>query len=71
MKSIMKFMSKKSKHIHIIGAFLLALLGFASCSKPEEDPVNSKWDTPMTLYGTFPVSFQTDLPNSSDVQEVD
>ena len=64
MKSIMKFMSKKSKHIHIIGAFLLALLGFASCSKPEEDPVNSEWNTPMTLYGAYLTSYQENLPNS-------
>ena len=62
-------MSGKRTYIHIVGAFLMALLGFASCSKPEDDPVNSNWggsDNPYVLaYGPYPVSFQDNLQDPS------
>ena len=56
--------SASHKYVKVVLTALLALLGFASCSKPEEDPVNSEWNTPMTLYGAYLTSYQDNLPNS-------
>ena len=54
--------SASHKYVKVVLTALLALLGFASCSKPEEDPVNSVWDSPMSAYGTFPAAYQENLP---------
>ena len=64
------------KRLYLIGAFLLAGLGFSSCSKPEDDPFNDDWyytvpgvyayGTPMTAYGTIPAHFQDKSPEEPE-----
>ena len=49
-------------------AALLAALGFASCSKPEDDPINPYTTIPgVYAYGTYPASFQESLPSQDIV----
>lgn len=57
------------KRLYLIGTFLLAGLGFSSCSKPDDDPFNNDWYDHTTIpgvyaYGTMPVSFHD---NASEV----
>ncbi|MBR4168022.1 MAG: hypothetical protein IKR44_09460 [Bacteroidales bacterium] len=52
----------KTKTDRIIKGFLVAILaalGFASCSKPVDDPVYDDWSTTpgVYAYGTKPASF--------------
>lgn len=57
----MKIASKKFVKVGL--ATLLAALGFVSCSKPEDDPVNPEpWGIPgVYAYGTPPASYQESL----------
>ena len=65
-------MKIKSKRFVKAGlAALLAALGFASCSKPEDDPVNPYTTIPGAYaYGTLPSSFQEVLPSQNIVSEL-
>jgi hypothetical protein len=65
----MKIASKKFVKVGL--ATLLAALGFVSCSKPEDDPVNPYTTIPGAYaYGTLPASFQEVLPNQNIVSEL-
>lgn len=65
-------MKIKSKRFVKAGlAALLAALGFASCSKPEDDPIDNPWGIPGTLaYGPMPTSFQEALPSQNIVSDI-
>ena len=65
----MKIASKK--FVKAALATLLATLGFASCSKPEDDPVNPYTTIPGAYaYGTLPASFQEVLPSQNIVSDL-
>lgn len=65
----MKIASKKFVKVSL--AALLATLGFASCSKPEDDPVNPYTTIPSAYaYGTPPASFQAVLPSQNIVSDL-
>ncbi|MBQ8060528.1 MAG: hypothetical protein IJ205_01090 [Bacteroidales bacterium] len=52
-------------------AALLAALGFASCSKPEDDPINPYTTIPgVYAYGTYPASFHGTLPSQNIVSDL-
>ena len=45
-------------------AALLVALGFASCTKPDDDPVQNPSGVPgVYAYGTLPATYQEVLPN--------
>jgi hypothetical protein len=56
--------NKSRRIIKACMAALLVALGFASCTKPDDDPVHEPNGIPgVYAYGTLPATYQEVLPN--------